>query len=288
MFKGISTALITPFKKGDLDLEAFHKLLTLQVKEGITSFVMASTTGENPVLSEEEGRILCKEFEKFKKEVKKDLKLILATGSFSTKVSIEKTKKAQDLGANVALVVVPYYNKPPQKGLRIHFEKIASQSSLPVLLYNVPSRSACSLDFESTVHLSQIENIIGIKEASGDIPFFQELKKSCRKDFLFLSGDDGTSLEFFKEGGDGAISAAANILASELKEIFEAKGDKQEKLFQKIKPVIDELFKETNPIGAKQILSLEGVCEFEMRLPLVDIANPKLEKVWKKLGKSYV
>ena len=287
MFKGISTALITPFRGGDLDIESFHKLLHLQVKEGIESFVLASTTGENPTVTKEEGKTLCLEFEKFKKEVKKDLKLILATGSNSTKASCEKTKKAQDLGADACLIVVPYYNKPPQQGLRLHFEEVAKASPLPVLLYNVPSRSACSLDFESTVYLSQVDNIIGIKEASGDIPFFKELKKACAKDFLFLSGDDGTSLEFFKEGGDGAISAAANILGKELKEVFESEGEKREVLFNKIKPVIDELFKETNPIGAKQILGLERICLFEMRLPLVTISNPSLERAWRQLGKIF-
>lgn len=276
-FSGITTALITPFFQGQLDKESFLRLLQFQVESGISSFVLASTTGENPVLDDKEVESLCSWFKDFEKEHNLSLKLLLASGSASTKKTIDKTKRASDLGANAVLVVTPYYNKPPQKGLLQHFEKVAEQSSLPLILYNVPSRTACSLEVDSITTLSQIDNIIGIKEATGDMEFLKKIKQSCHKDFILLSGDDPSCAEFFNLGGHGAISAGANVLAKELIELFETEASNRMEKFKKYEAFVQELFRETNPIGPKQVLSEKGIISSpELRLPLVDIKNSKL------------
>ena len=286
-FSGITTALITPFSnKGDLDKESFLKLLDFQIKEGVTQFVLASTTGENPTLEDQEIETLCHWLKGF--ETEKQLKLILASGSYSTKQALEKTKKAIDWGADALLVVTPYYNKPPQTGLLLHYEKIAKDSPLPLILYNVPSRTACSLELDTIKQLAQIENIIGIKEATGDISFLKKIKPAVPKNFLLLSGDDPICAEFFNEGGHGAISAGANILAKELIEIFNSEPSKRKPLFSSYQNFLEELFKETNPIGLKQSLFLAGLISSKyLRLPLLEKDNPALEQALKQINKTF-
>ena len=288
-FSGITTALITPFfKDGGLDKQSFLKLLDFQVKEGVTQFVLASTTGENPTLEDQEIKTLCHWLKNFETEQGLKLKLILATGSYSTKQTVEKTKQAMDFGAHAVLVVSPYYNKPPQEGLLLHYEKAAQSSPLPLIIYNVPSRTACRLELDTIKRLAQIENIIGIKEATGDIEFLKQIKAIAPKNFLLLSGDDPSCVDFFNEGGHGAISAGANVLAKEIIEIFNSAPPKRQQLFKQYKTFLDELFKETNPIGLKQILFLAGlISSKELRLPLVVKDNPALEQALKKINKSF-
>ena len=286
LFSGITTALVTPFLEARLDKGSFVRLLIRQVQEGIRQFVLASTTGESPVLETKEVQTLCQWFQEFESENPESLKLILATGTFSTRESVEKTKKALDMGANAVLVVTPYYNKPSQKGLLLHFEEVACATSLPVLLYNVPSRTACSLKVETIKTLSEVENIIGIKEATGDMEFFKKIKELSPKDFCLLSGDDLTCVEFFLLGGHGAISAGANVLAPELIGFLKepAEGLKE---FEKYRDFLKELFKETNPVGVKQILAEQGIIDSpELRLPLVALRNPSLSEAFKKLNRS--
>ena len=283
-FSGISTALATPFSHGQLDKSSFFQLLRFQIKEGVRQFVLASTTGESPTLEYEEVKKLCHWFKEFEKESKTNLKMILATGTASTKTTVEKSKKAEDLGVQALLVVTPYYNIPSQKGLLLHFEKTAKQSNLPVILYNVPSRTSCSLKAETIKELSQIDNIIGIKEATGDMEFLKQLKHICPKDFLLLGGDDPSCAEFFNLGGHGAISSGANVLAKELIEIFNSSASHRMELFEKYKNFLQELFKETNPIGVKQILNeMKVISSPELRLPLVYTKNPSLSEEWKKI-----
>ena len=179
------------------------------------------------------------------------LKLILPTGSYSTQLSMEKTKKAADLGAQAVLVVTPYYNRPSQKGLLLHFEKVAGQSSLPVILYNVPSRTACSLEVETITTLSQIENIVGIKEATGDMEFLKEINQNCPEDFLLFSGDDLSCVEFFNLGGHGAISAGANVLAKELIDLFNDKPESRIGKFEKYRHFYERAFSGDKPCGCK-------------------------------------
>lgn len=286
-FSGIITAPITPFIQDQLDKGSFFRLLQFQVEEGVTQFVLASTTGENPTLTEQEIESLCVWFKEFEEENKLSLKLILATGSSSTKVAVERAKKASDWGAQGLLVVTPYYNRPPQKGLLLHFEKVANQSPLPLILYNVPSRTACSLEVETIKKLSQIENIVGIKEATGDMEFLKEIKQNCPKDFLLFSGDDLSCVEFFNLGGHGAISAGSNVLAKELIELLKTPSHQQSEKFEKYKVFFQELFRETNPIGVKQALNEMGIIfSPELRLPLILTENPNLSKELGKLNKS--
>ena len=281
---GITTALITPFFNGNFDKDSFLKLLNIQIKEGVKNFVLASTTGEGPTVEDKELAEICSAFH----SVKSNLKFLLFAGSYSTKTSIESVKKVENLGASALLVVTPYYNRPPQKGLLLHFEKIAKATRLPIILYNVPSRTACSLTAESIGALSEIDNIIGIKEASGDMAFLKKIKQKVQKDFLLLSGDDPSCVEFFQEGGQGAISAGANVLAKELIQVFSSAPEKQWELFAPLKPFFLELFKESNPIGPKQILHSAGVIQSnELRLPLAFCHNPALEPSFKKLNKSF-
>ena len=286
LFSGITTALVTPFLEGRLDKDSFRRLLKQQVKEGIRQFVLASTTGESPVLEYKEVQTLCQWFQEFERESSESLKLILATGTFSTRESVEKTQKAEDMGANAVLVVTPYYNRPSQKGLLLHFKEVARATSLPVLLYNVPSRTACSLQAETIKTLSEVENIVGIKEATGDMEFLKQIKQLCPKDFVLLSGDDLTCVAFFCLGGHGAISAGANVLACELISFLKdpIEGLKE---FEKYKDFLKELFKETNPVGVKQILAEQGIIDSsELRLPLVTLRNPSLSETFQKLNRS--
>lgn len=285
VFSGIITALVTPFSEGQLDKSSFLKLLKKQVQEGVNQFVLAGTTGESPVLNEDEIQSLCYWFREFERKNSLSLKLILSAGSFSTKETIEKVKRAEDKEVDGLLVVTPYYNRPSQKGLLLHFEKVASETSLPILLYNVPSRTACSFDVETIKILSQMENIVGIKEASGDMEFFKDIKRSCSEDFSLLSGDDMSCMEFFILGGDGAISAASNVLSLEFMEFFkDPKGKRNE--FERYKSFLKELFKETNPVGVKQILSEIGVIKSpELRLPLVALKNKNLSDAFQNLNR---
>lgn len=284
-FSGIITALVTPFSKEQLDKASFLKLLDKQVQEGVNQFVLASTTGESPVLTSEEIQSLCYWFREFEKEKSLSLKLILSAGSFSTRETIEKVKRAEDREVDGLLVVTPYYNKPSQKGLLLHFEKVANETSLPILLYNVPSRTACSFEVETIKILSQVKNIVGIKEASGNMEFFKKIKQSCSENFSLLSGDDVSCMNFFILGGNGAISAAANILPREFVGFFQdPKGKKNE--FEMYKCFLKELFKETNPVGVKQILNKMKIIESpELRLPLVALRNKKLSDLFNNLNK---
>lgn len=272
MFKGITTALITPFLKGKLDRESFIKLLEFQVHGGVNSFVLNGTTGESPTLDEEEVQTLCLWFKDFEKSKNKKLTLLLGTGTFSTQGSVQKTKKAHNLGADGVLVVTPYYNKPPQEGLLEHFSSIASSTSLPVILYNVPSRTSSSLSLQTIKKLSAISNIVGIKEASGDINFLKEIKQQCGKDFLFLSGDDFTAVDSFFQGGDGVISVCSHALPQEMTQFFQRalKGDQQALTeFKQWMPFLKNLYHTTNPIGIKQLLQeMKVIASGELRLPL--------------------
>lgn len=283
-FSGVITALVTPFFEGKLDKKSFLSLLSKQVKGGIYQFVLAGTTGESPVLTASEIQLLCDWFREFERENSFSLKLILSAGSFSTRETIEKAKRAEDKGVDSLLIVTPYYNRPSQKGLLLHFETVANETSLPILLYNVPSRAACSFEPQTVKILSQMSNIAGIKEASGNMEFFKEIKKICSEEFSFLSGDDLSCLDFFILGGDGVISAASNILSKEFVRFFKnPKGSKEE--FEKYKCFFKELFLETNPVGVKQILSEKGVIQSsELRLPLVALKNKRLSDVFRNLS----
>ena len=291
-FSGITTALITPFLEDSLDKKSFLNLLDDQVKNGIVKFVINGTTGESPTLQESEVETLCLWFKEFQKQQELKLTLLLGTGTFSTKTTLEKTRKASVLGADAVLVVTPYYNKPSQEGLLEHFNLVAEATDLPLLLYNVPSRTASSLSLQTIQKLSLVPNIIGIKEASGDMNFLKEIKGSCHKDFLFLSGDDLTSIDSFFEGGDGVISVASHVLGREFTSWFKRSLTQDKKVikeFQDYKDFLKELYKQTNPIGVKQILTAVGlISSAELRLPLKESKqkNALLQKSFQAVQKQ--
>lgn len=286
--KGTFTALATPFLDGRLDRKAFEKLLKQQLDAGIDGFVINGTTAESPTLSESE------KYELF--EIAKDFTagaapLIMGTGSNDTAKTIEDTRKAEKMGADAVLVVVPYYNKPPQRGLYQHFKAVAEAVQIPNILYNVPGRTITALQIETIQELARIGNIVGIKEASGNIEFAQQIIQACGKNFVMLSGDDGTYVEFLAAGGHGVISVATHVIPQAMvqwkKWVQDGEVEKARADIKKYSRLIDLLFCEANPIPVKMALSLMGIGRSEMRLPLVemDAAMAKnLKAEMQKLG----
>ncbi len=270
-FSGVISALPTPFFKGEVDFDSLEKMVSLQISNGINGFVVNGTTAESPTLTENEVQ---KIFERVQKTAHGKIPLILGTGSNSTEITTAQTKKAAQLGADAALVVVPYYNKPPQRGLEQHFLKVADSAAIPIILYNVPGRTITGMTAETVVALSAHQNIMGIKEASGDIAFDEKLKAQLPKDFMFLSGDDPTYLPFLKLGGNGIISVMSNLITAACArwtQMMKQKNDDQaESDFNRYKELIQLMYVEANPIPLKWMLHRAGIFRSaEARLPLV-------------------
>lgn len=263
-FSGVTTAIVTPFKQQKLDMKSFAKLMDYQLEKGVDGFVINGTTGESPTIHESE----VKEMFQYAKSVVGPRHLILGTGLNSTEKSIEQSKKAEQLGADAVLVVVPYYNKPPQRGLIQHFKAVSESISIPTILYNVPGRTITSLEVESIQTLAQLPKIVGIKEATGNIDFFNKIKSVVPDRFVCLSGDDGTYDQFVQAGGNGVISVSSHIIPEAMKNVDIAK----------YKKLIDLLFIEANPIPVKMALYFMGIIESpELRLPLDTMDKSKAE-----------
>lgn len=295
-FSGVFTALLTPFKNGAIDYVSVKRLVRAQLDGGINGLVVCGTTGESPTLSEDEKKEL---FLFIKAEVSNQVPLIMGTGTNSTSDSVEATKSAETLGADAALVVVPYYNKPSQRGLFQHYQKIAESSRLPVILYNVPGRTITKLELGTIEELSRLPNIVGIKEASGDIEFGQSIVEHCDDDFLVTSGDDGTFLDLIAVGGSGVISVASNIMPklfvrwcrSARQGRVSAPGEsgaaQARKEFQEISDLNSFLYVEANPIPVKMAAKLMGLIDTpEMRLPLTPLSEPFVAPLKEKLKKA--
>lgn len=266
-FSGVITALVSPFNKGDLDIKSLEKLIQFQIENGIDGFVLSGTTGESPTLTTAEKE---KMYQVTKALVPKNFPVIFGTGLNSTQKTIEESRWAEKLGADAVLVVVPYYNKPPQRGLLEHFKAVADSVEIPTILYNVPSRTITALELDTIKKLSEHPKIIGIKEASGNIQFAQQIRNSCGSEFLLLSGDDGTYADFMNHGGDGVISVASHIIPQAMKKAQ----------IQPHKELIDLLFCEANPIPVKMALYLMGLLSSpELRLPLVTLGETNTEKL---------
>jgi 4-hydroxy-tetrahydrodipicolinate synthase len=282
--KGVFSALITPFDQGEVDYTSLEKLVDYQVNQGINGLVINGTTAESPTLTSAEVK---KIFSIVRAMVGINFPLILGTGSNSTAKSVEDTKKAAELGANAALVVVPYYNKPPQRGIIQHYKAIAKNSEVPVIMYNVPGRTVTAMTEETIWELSEIKNILGIKEASGDMDFDQKLKSKLQNDFVFLSGDDGTYIDFLKLGGHGIISVMSNIIpkltVDWTQAVMNGVVNETEATFQKYKSLIDGMYVEANPIPVKWMLYRKGLIKSpEMRLPLMEL-HPKFHRTTENL-----
>jgi 4-hydroxy-tetrahydrodipicolinate synthase len=270
--KGVITALVTPFQNGAVDYASLEKLIEQQLQGGVEGFVINGTTAESPTLTREERK---KIFHFVRERSPKNLPLIFGSGSNSTAQSIEDSREAEKMGADALLLVVPYYNKPPQRGLLEHFKTVAASVEIPSLLYNVPSRTITSLELETIKKLSEHPQIIGIKEASGNIEFAKQIRQSCGKEFILLSGDDGTYDDFIKiAGGDGVISVASHIIPQDMKAIHAGAN----------KELIDLLFVEANPIPVKMALSLMRIISSpECRLPLVALSEANTDKLKKSM-----
>ena len=278
MFKGSIVALITPFWNNKLDEECYISLIHHHIKNDTSGLVPAGTTGESPTLSHEEHERV---IELCVKESKGKIPVIAGTGSNSTDEAITLTKYAEKIGADAALVVTPYYNKPTQEGLYQHFKSINDNCSIPLIIYNIPPRSVVDMSVDTMARLFELKNIIGVKDATGDLDRVDQQKKKMGPDFIQLSGEDATALEFNMRGGVGCISVTANIasrLCSEFQEASLSKNNsnllaKAKEINDKLMPLHKSLFIESSPSPVKYAASLLNLSSDEVRLPLVKITE---------------
>ena len=280
MFKGAIVAIVTPFKNGEVDEEALRELIEFQIENGTDGIVPCGTTGESATLSHEEhDRVI----EIAIDAVKKRVPVIAGTGSNSTREAIRLTKHACEAGADAVLMVSPYYNRPTQEGLYQHYKTVAEEVPIPIFPYNVPSRTGSNVLPETLARLSTISNIVGVKEATGDLKQISKVIDLCGDDFIVLSGDDFTVLPILEVGGKGVISVTSNVAPADMAgmiDAFEA-GDKTKarELHYKMRPLMDALFFETNPIPSKASLFMMGKIEYELRLPLCRMSDANYEKL---------
>lgn len=275
IFGRISTAMVTPFNKhGHIDFEKTTQLVTHLMDNGTESIVVAGTTGESPTLSTEEKLALFKHVVQI---VENRVPVIAGTGSYNTFESIELTKKAEQIGVDAIMVVGPYYNKPNQEGLYQHFKAIAESTKLPVMVYNIPGRSAVNILPETIIRLSKINNIVAVKEASGDLNAMTKIIAETDEDFALYSGDDGLTIPVLAIGGVGVISVAAHVIGNEMQEMITAflsdEKQKAAKLHQKLLPIMQGLFTAPNPVPVKTALQLTGLDVGSVRLPLVPLTE---------------
>jgi 4-hydroxy-tetrahydrodipicolinate synthase len=288
MFKGSNVALITPFKNDKLDTENYLKLINFHIENGTNGLVPAGTTGESPTLSHEEHQ---KVIELCVQEAKGKLPIIAGTGSNSTEEAVSLTKHAEKAGADGALVVTPYYNKPTQEGLYQHYKAINDNTSLPIIIYNIPSRCVIDMSVDTMARLFELKNIAGVKDATGDLNRLDETIKKLGTDFIQLTGEDGLAFEFNKRGGVGIISVTANLapkLCSDFQKYSKSKSDNEikeaERIDQMLQPLHKSLFIESNPAPTKYAAKLLGLCSDEIRLPLVKIKKETEIEVKKALS----
>ena len=287
MFSGSFVAIITPFKDGKIDFEKFEELIEMHIKKGTGGFVPCGTTGESATMSHDEHR---KVIEFFVKKVRNRIPVLAGTGSNNTSEALELTKYAHKVGADGALLITPYYNKPTQEGLYLHFKKIAGEVNIPIVIYNVPGRTAVSIAPETVGRLRECHNIVGIKEASGVLDNVTQIIELCGEDFDVLSGDDALTLPIMALGGRGIISVVANLVPQDMANMVNAfkRGDLEEakRLHYKMFPLIKAVFLETNPIPVKTAMGIMNICSPELRLPMSPMGEANLNKL-KKVLKEY-
>ncbi|MDI6689027.1 MAG: 4-hydroxy-tetrahydrodipicolinate synthase [Actinomycetota bacterium] len=282
-FGSVLTAMVTPFK-GDLtlDYDRAQELATYLIENGSDGLVISGTTGESPTLTADEKVQL---FKVIKEAIGNKGTVIAGTGSYCTAESIELTKRAEKVGVDGSMLVTPYYNKPPQEGLYNHFKTIAESTSLPIILYNVPSRTAQNLEASTTIALSKVHNIVGIKEAGGNLAQIAKIVSETPDDFLVYSGDDGLTLPIIALGGVGVISVASHIAGREIQQMIKAykKGNTQEalELHLRLLPLFKALFMTTNPIMVKAAVKLKGIDVGAPRPPLIEANREQISKLKK-------
>ena len=284
MFKGSIVALITPFKNNKLDEDCYISLIHYHLKNDTSGLVPAGTTGESPTLNHDEHKRV---IELCVKESKGKIPVIAGTGSNSTEEAVSLTKYAEKVGANAALVVTPYYNKPTQEGLYQHFKSINDNCSIPIIIYNIPPRSVVDMSVDTMSRLFELKNIIGVKDATGDLNRVDQQLKIMGKDFIQLTGEDDNAFEFNKRGGNGCISVTANVAAKLCADFQNFSLDKSNKESQSkalalsnlLKPLHRALFIESNPSPVKYAASLLNLSSANVRLPLVELTSPTKKEV---------
>ena len=288
MFKGSNVALITPFKNNQLDIDCYIKLIHFHLKNGTNGLVPAGTTGESPTLSHKEHE---KVIELCINEVKGKIPIIAGTGSNSTEEAISLTKHAENAGADGALIVTPYYNKPTQEGLYQHYKAINDNTSIPIIIYNIPSRCVIDMSVDTMARLFELKNIVGVKDATGDPKRIEQTINKLGNDFIQLTGEDGFAFDFNKRGGVGIISVTANIapkLCSDFQRFSKSKLKEEiieaEKIDKILQPLHKSLFLESNPAPVKFAAKILGLCDDEVRLPLVKIKKETQEKIKEALS----
>ena len=287
MFKGSNVALVTPFKNNKLDEENYIKLINFHLENGTNGLVPAGTTGESPTLSHNEHE---KVIEICIKEAKGKVPVIAGTGSNSTAEAVSLTQHAEKAGADGALVVTPYYNKPTQEGLYQHYKSLNDNCGIPIIIYNIPGRSVVDMSVDTMARLFELKNIIGVKDATGDLKRVDLQKEKMGNEFIQLTGEDGNALEFNKRGGVGCISVTANVapkLCSDMQKFSKSISDNEinvaEKIDQVLQPLHKSLFIESNPGPVKYAAKLLNLCDDAVRLPLVKITKKTQEEVKKAL-----
>ncbi len=287
MFKGSNVALVTPFKGDSLDEETYIKLINFHLENGTNGLVPAGTTGESPTLSHGEHE---KVIELCIKEAKGKIPVIAGTGSNSTVEAISLTKHAEKAGADGALIVTPYYNKPTQEGLYAHYKAINDSCGIPIIIYNIPGRSVIDMSVDTMARLFELKNIVGVKDATGDLNRVDETFKKIGNEFIQLTGEDGLAFEYNKRGGVGCISVTANIapkMCSEMQKFSKSNNKdelkKAEEIDKKLQPVHKSLFIESNPSPVKYAAKLIGLCDDNVRLPLVTVLDTTKNEVKKAL-----
>lgn len=280
MLKGSLTALITPFRRGNIDGEAFARFIEFQIGEGTQGLVVCGTTGESAVMTPEEH---ARAIELCVKTAAKRVPVIAGTGTNDTQKTLRMTLKAQELGADAALVVTPYYNKPSQEGLYRHFKYIHDETDIPLVIYNVPGRTGVNIAVETVGRLAELPRVVGIKDATPDILRPIKLRKAAGKDFAILSGEDATVVAFLAHGGDGCISVTANVAPRLCRRLHDAwaNGDFAEvaRLRDLLLPLHEAMFVETNPCPVKYAASLLGFGDGSLRLPLWEISDASKQRV---------
>ena len=288
MFKGAMVAIVTPFKDGQLDEQTLRDLIDFQIENGTHGIIPCGTTGESPTLSfKEHERVVDITVE----HVRKRVPVIAGSGSNNTAEAIRLTEHAKRAGADAALLISPYYNKPTQEGLYRHFEKVAKTVDIPIILYNIPGRTAVNIEPDTIARLAKIDNIVGVKEASGSMKQITDIITRCSDDFDVLSGEDYLTFPLLCVGGRGVISVTSNIVPRDMAQMcnvfFEGKFAEAQKLFYKLLPLCHALFYETNPAPVKAALAMmEKIGSDEVRMPLAPMSEANRERLRKDL-KAY-
>jgi 4-hydroxy-tetrahydrodipicolinate synthase len=287
MFRETFTALVTPFRNGEVDVEALEGMVEFQIQHGVSGLVPCGTTGETPAMSEEEDRVVV---ETVVRVTNGRVPVVAGTGSNSTDMAIKYTRMAREAGADGSLQVAPYYNKPTQEGLYRHFATIAESTDLPLILYNIPGRTSVTISAETMARLAEIPNIVGVKDSTLSMNMISDVISRCGEEFDVLSGDDPMTLPLIALGGVGVISVASNVAPGAVSDMVSAllSGDfeRGRELHYELLPLFRALFVETNPIPVKAAASLLGLCSDEMRLPLIPMSGENLRRLQETLDRS--